>query len=308
MNSQETTTTAQRMLTPQQTATQADDANTSIIRLVYLSSKLSANVMTTATNIPIYASSSLDTTTNAAKRFSLPPFNRHHSGSVKYKINLRGLDILHVWPNVKTELIWETTNGTITIPRGNYSATELATIIQAQLAEGETITYTPSILGFTFSGGVDMLTGTTAQSILGFTSGYISNVALTTSTIPINLLGPSHINVNTNLSLYTLPISGCLASLPITGSYGSLISYRDLDGQQPILVTHSELQNLHITLADENNVTLEGYEDIPWRIILSLEILHDQAYVNPGEQHGVGLVPMSIPQTQHFYKQLGSYS
>lgn len=161
-------------------------------------------------------------------------------------------------------------------------------------------------LGFTFSPAINILAGTTAQAILGFPSGY-TGTGISASTIPINLLGPSHINVNTNLSLYTLPISGCLASLPITGSYGSLISYRDLDGQQPMLVTHSELQNFHITLADENNTTLEGYEDIPWRIILSLEVLHDQAFVNPGEQHGVGLVPMTIPQTQKFYQQLGSF-
>ena len=305
MNSQETTTTAQRMLTPQQTATQVNDANTSIIRLVYLSSKLSANVMTTATNIPIYASSSLDTTTNAAKRFNLPPINRHHSGSVKYKINLRGLDILHVWPNVKTALTLVTSGGTATIARGNWTATDLATYLSG-LVGITTCTYDPKTLGFTFSPAINILAGTTAQGILGFPSGY-TGTGITASTVPINLLGPSQINVNSNLSLYTLPISGCLASLPITGSYGSLLSFRDLDGQQPMLVTHSELQNLHITLADENNTTLEGYEDIPWRLILSIELIHDQGYVNPGEQHGVGLVPMTIPQTQKFYQQLGSY-
>jgi hypothetical protein len=186
----------------------------------------------------------------------------------------------------------------------------LATYLTTELAgEGITVTYNDSILGFNFTGGggLDIVAGSTANTLLGFAADTVY-ANQTQSVQPINLLGPGSILVHTNFSLHTLPISGVLAMVPITGNYGSLITYRDVDGAQPILVTQSDIADLHIKLTDENNNLLEGYADIPWRMVISLEILHAPGFVNPGEQHGVGLVPRTIPQTQQFYKQLGSFS
>lgn len=290
------------MTSPAQQITTAKDANTSIFRLIYLSSKLLTQNADgiTPTSIPIYASASLDTTTNAAKRYQLPPIAAHPSGAVKYKINLRGLDICHVWPNVKKALTLVTPLNTVTIARGNWTATQLATYLTTALVtEAITVTYDPKILGFTFSPGMDINALTTAQLILGFPSGFLGSVL--TSSIPINLMGPSRIHVNTDLSMLTVPLSGRLASIPISTNYGGFMSYRDLDGQQPMMVTGSGLNSLTITLADENNETLEGYEDISWGIILSLEVIRDQGYVNPALGHGVGIVPMHPLAAQQFY-------
>lgn len=295
------------MMNPSQQITSAKDANTNIFRLIYLSSKLATQTASgsTPTNIPIYASTSLDTTTNASKRFHIPPIIAHPSGSVKYKANLRGLDIVHVWPNVKTALLLATGVTNITIPRGNYTATSLATFIQDALTAGGegtvTVTYDSSKLGFTFGGaGLNIISTSTAQTLIGFPTGF-TGTNQTSSTIPLNLMGPSRIHVNTNLSMYTVPLSGRLATIPISTNYGGFMSFRDLDGQQPMMITHNDLHSMTITLADENNVTLEGYEDIPWGIILSLEVIRDQGFVNPGLGHGVGSVPMHPLVAQQFY-------
>ena len=159
-----------------------------------------------------------------------------------------------------------------------------------------TFTYDDNILGFQITGGtgLDIVAGSTAQSVLGFASGTTYSNQ-TQSVQPINLMGPGSILVHTNLSLHTLPISGLLSVVPITGNYGSLLTYRDPDGGQPILVTQSDLHNMEIKLTDENDNVLEGYEDIPWRMIISIELLHAPGYVNPSEQHGVGLPALSVP-------------
>ena len=191
----------------------------------------------------------------------------------------------------------------VTIARGNWTATSLATYLTTSLVgEGITVTYDSKTLGFTFTGGsgLNIVSGTTAQLILGFPSGF-TGTNQTASTIPINLMGPSRIHVNTNLSMYTLPLSGRLATVPISTTYGGYMSYRDLDGAQPIMITSSDIHNLQITLADEHNVTLEGYEDIPWGCILSVEVIRDQGYVNPGHLHGVGTMPIVPAHRQVFY-------
>jgi hypothetical protein len=187
---------------------------------------------------------------------------------------------------------------TVTIARGNWSATELATYLTSQLLipEGLTFTYDDNILGFqiTGGGGLNIAAGSTANTALGFAADTVYT-AQSKSVQPLNLLGPGSILIHTNLSLHTLPISGLLSVVPVTGNYGSLISYRDPDGGQPILVTQSDLHNMEIRLTDENDRLLDGYADIPWRIILSIELLHAPGFVNPSEQHGVGLPAMNVP-------------
>ena len=191
----------------------------------------------------------------------------------------------------------------MTFARGNWTATQIAAQVTAGLvADGVTCTYEPKILGFTFAPGIGIEPGTTAQSILGFASGYNATYATVTASLqPINLMGPSRIHVNTNLSMYTVPLSGRLATIPISTNYGGFMSFRDLDGQQPMMITHNDLHSMTITLADENNVTLEGYEDIPWGIILSIEVIRDQGFVNPALGHGMGIVPMHPLAAQQFY-------
>jgi hypothetical protein len=202
---------------------------------------------------------------------------------------------------VRTPLTLVTPGKTVTIARGNWTATSLATYLDTELdSEGIAVTYDPTFLGFTFSPGMDIDAGTTAQNILGFPTGFTGSVI--TSEIPINLMGPSRIHVNTSLSMYTVPLSGRLATIPISTTYGGYMSYRDLDGQQPMMVTSSDFHSLVITLTDENNVTLEGYEDIPWGVVLSVEVIRDQGYVNPGLGHGVGQSVMHPIQRQQFYQ------
>jgi hypothetical protein len=194
---------------------------------------------------------------------------------------------------------------TVTFARGNWTATQIAAQVTAGLiADGITCTYDPKTLGFTFSPGIGIEAGTTAQSILGFASGTIGTYpTVTKSTQPINLMGPSRIHVNTNLSMFTVPLSGRLATIPISTNYGGFMSFRDLDGAQPMMVTSSDLHSITVTLADENNVTLEGYEDIPWGMILSVEVIRDQGYVNPSLSHGIGSVAMTPSQAGQFYQQ-----
>lgn len=202
------------------------------------------------------------------------------------------------------------TAGTINIPAGNYTASSLATYLNSATADFVTA-YNSATLGFTFTPGIYLKAGSTGALVIGFPSTYLTSPGTTFTTSspqPISLMGPNQIHVNTNLPLYTVPVSGRLCNVPVTSDYGSLISYRDLNEQVQNIVNNSNLQNLEITLTDENNVTLEGYEDIPWRMILSIEVIHDQGFVNPGEGHGVGLVPRTIADTQNYYNQAAQFA
>ena len=138
-----------------------------------------------------------------------------------------------------------------------------------QSLSGVTVEYDYAQLAFLFSPSLELSAGTTAQSILGFPEGYLGTV--TQSTVPINLSGPRTINVESNLSLFTGPVSGRLASIPITCNYGECLSYLDNNGNIPNLVMDHQMHLLALNLIDENGDTLTCYDEIPWNACIELK-------------------------------------
>lgn len=124
-------------------------------------------------------------------------------------------------------------------------------------------------LAFIFTPSLELSAGTTAQSLLGFPEGYLGTV--TQSTIPVNLSGPRTINVESNLSLFTGPVSGRLASIPITCNYGECLSYLDNNGHITNIVMDHQLHLLALNLIDENGDTLTCFNEIPWSVCLELK-------------------------------------
>lgn len=178
------------------------------------------------------------------------------------------------------------TQTTISIPPGNWNAVGIAKWITEQCANAGvpiTVTFDCGRIGFIFDPPADILPPwtTNALKILGFPVdddivGYIDQAS---SQIPIQLSGPKRIHVNTNLPLYTLPPSGRLCSIPVNVHYGQMLNYFDESGTCPALVTSQYIDDIEINLTDENNEGLEGYEEIPWGVILSIEPVSDIGFV-----------------------------
>lgn len=133
-----------------------------------------------------------------------------------------------------------------------------------------TITYDYAQLRFLFSPAAIIGPGTTNWGIVGFPVPPPLYNLVTESPLPVQLSGPTRIHVNTNLALYTVPPSGRLGTIPVTVNYGELLSYFDESGTEPSLCMEQHIDHLDVQLLDENNNELEGYEEIPWGMIISI--------------------------------------
>lgn len=206
----------------------------------------------------------------------------------QYHVNLRNLNIFHTWPSVQSErtlTIASTsdpnTQVVVTIPEGNWDAYGLAEYINEQIVGLDlTIEYDAGRLGFLFDPGMHIYDTTDCQDLLGFPDGYITGntESVEVSSIPVRMSGPSRIHVISNLSLYTIPNSGRLATVPVTVEYGELLNYFDESGTQPSLCMDQHLNRIELELTDENGDPLPMNEEIPWGCVLSLDPVPNAGY------------------------------
>lgn len=188
---------------------------------------------------------------------------------------------------------------TVTIKKGNWDAVNLADhISQALLAVDNMVVYDPLRLAFSFSKEVDIyppiddpygVKNKQILSILGYPTPPTSHWSIYNtmlSEIPIKLSGPSCIHINTNLPLFNVPVSGRLATVGVTANYGDLILFQDLPSAQPAYLTSQYFDKLSIQLTDENNEELEGYDDIPWSAVISLDPVEDSGFKQMGLDRG----------------------
>lgn len=131
------------------------------------------------------------------------------------------------------------------------------------------VDYDYAQLAFLFSPPLPLDPGTTAQSLLGFPDGYLGTV--TQSIIPVKLSGPRTVNIESNLSLHTGPVSGRICSVPITCNYGECLSYLDESGNIPTLIMDHQIYIIALHLLDENGDELECYNEIPWSVCIELQ-------------------------------------
>lgn len=198
-----------------------------------------------------------------------------------HNLIVRSLQILHLFPNIKSPVTLNTGSKQVTIPAGNFDPSTIARYLNEQLyPDVETVCYDAKSLCFRFFPSIDILNeGTTAQNILGFIPGQ-DYIGVTESVLPVQLRGPNRIVVNTNLQLYNIPISGRLAVLPILGSYGEMLHYDNWGSTHSHLCMDQHFQTLRISLVDENDDPLNGVDEIPWDILISFEPIDNPGFQN----------------------------
>lgn len=197
-----------------------------------------------------------------------------------HNLVVRSLQILHLFPNVRETVLLDTGTKTVTIPAGNYAPAQIARYINDKLyPEVQTVCYDPQSLAFRFCPGIDIVGATTtAAEILGFRPGVNYHQA-TESVLPVQLSGPRRIIVDSNLQLYNIPVSGRLAVIPVTKSYGEVIHYDNFASTYNHLCMDQHFQSIRITLTDEFERPLGGVDEQPWDILISFEPMN-----NPGFQ------------------------
>lgn len=197
-----------------------------------------------------------------------------------HNLVVRSLQILHLFPNVPETVSLDTGTKIVQIPRGNYDPCTIARYLNDQLyPEVQTVCYDPQSLVFRFCPGLNIVGATTtAGEILGFKPGVNYTMAVE-SVLPVQLSGPRRIVVNTDLQLYNIPISGRLAVLPVTGSYGHLLHYDNFSSTYNHLCMNQHFQSIRISLTDEKGRPLYGVDEQPWDILISFEPVD-----NPGFQ------------------------
>lgn len=198
-----------------------------------------------------------------------------------HNLVVRSLQILHLFPNVRETVTLNTGKKIVTIPAGNYLPGQIARYLNDQLyPDVQTVCYDQQMCIFRFCPGVDIIDqGTTAQAILGFKSGR-DYVGATESVLPVQLFGPTRIVVDTNLQLYNIPISGRLAVLPVTVSYGQMFHWNNFGSTYNHLCMDQHFHTIRIRLTDEKGDLLQTYDEVPWDILISFEPIDNPGFQN----------------------------
>lgn len=198
-----------------------------------------------------------------------------------HNLVVRSLQILHLFPNVKTSVTLNTGSKTVTIPAGNYLPCQVARYLNDQLyPDVQMVCYDEQMNIFRFCPGVDILDeGTTAHAILGFRPGQ-DYMGATESVLPVQMFGPTRIVVDTNLQLYNIPISGRLAVIPVTKKYGEILDYNNFASTHNHLCMDQHFQHIRIRLTDEKGELLQAYDEVPWDILISFEPIDNPGFQN----------------------------
>ena len=198
-----------------------------------------------------------------------------------HNLVVRSLQIMHLFPNVPETVTVNTGTKTVTIPAGNYLPAQIARYLNDQLyPEVSTVCYDQQMCIFRFCPGINIVQeGTTAHAMLGFRPD-TSYTGATESVLPVQLYGPTRIIVDTNLQLYNIPISGRLAVIPISSSYGQMIEYNNFASTYNHLCMDQHFQHIRISLTDEKGDPLQSYEEVPWDILISFEPIDNPGFQN----------------------------
>lgn len=237
---------------------------------------------------------------------------------VQFKFTIRSFKIFNAFRNFPKEKrlaikIDDFTAKLYTVPPGNYSAEELAQILTYKMS-GDTetncvnVTYDSSNNAMNFDPAITLSfgnyeypneiyqeIGVPEPDFTAKTGLEIFRFPMTKSPVPVNLSGVTGINIQSNLSINNIPISGWLGYLPMNVPYGQLYSYEDHQGTPRLCMNHT-ISNITIQLMDQDGNDLgEKYciPDVPstteyhdsyyqfayqnflpaWEIVLALQVV-----------------------------------
>lgn len=270
---------------PSSTLKQESPSPTGTTRLLYLSSAPVESSSTMTGGVPLKAAITLSP---YHKVWFLPPIEDNVS---QYEVNLRSLHIFHTWPSVPQDrklVIARASQPedlkTITIPAGDWNALSLAAFLTEKLSEAwsepVSVEYDSGRLGFHFLPNLIIWPETDCQDLLGFPDDYtgvkwgssgVYYESFYLSLIPVRMSGPTRIHVHSNLSLFTLPPSGRLGSVPVNVTYGQMLHYADEARAQPSLCMDHHVSRIELHLTDQDNKELPATLDqFYWGATLSL--------------------------------------
>jgi hypothetical protein len=164
-------------------------------------------------------------------------------------------------------------NFTLTVPYGNYNGQTLITAMTSLFsANGHSVVITlnqaTGVLNFNYSGTFSFLGTSSIRGILGFPTTLSSVSNNLTMTFPLNLIGQHKIIIYSQyLGTKNLDnFGGCLFTIPITQTAGSMIEYENVGGHTNFL-TSQRIQQIDFQLKDElgNLYNLNG---VNWSITL----------------------------------------
>lgn len=262
--------------------------------------QLNQSVAVTTSTIRTLRLKSLDADQSQSpteKSWILPPVL--NEAGTKYKISLKSLHLFHVFgnfANFNNTLEVVTTGGskeTIVIAPGDYTADTLVDYLYSTLQTscGVAMSYDPIQNHFHWTPNLKVGSATTCLKELGLpgsneTTGYDESVW------PINLSGVSRVEVDTDLTLNTLPMSGHLATVPVSAKFGEMIDFQDPYGAYPIICVDQTLRIMTVRLLDQDGVALSDYIPLAttspyynsyvpgWEITLAFESYGDPGFQN----------------------------
>lgn len=246
--------------------------STNISRLIYLSSKPQSGGNRDSYSVPLRP---IATLSPGYRAWKIPPLSSNPQA--KHQLMLVNLEIYHVWPSVPQPLQWIHSAGgvgtggtdgttTLTIPAGDWDALSFANFFNIYTANDQLV-FDNARLVYLFDPPLEVLEGSTCNRLLGLPDD--ATGVFTESVQPVNFSGPTRINIFTNLSFYTAPISSLFASIPIDKNYGECISYID-NSAIPITVLDNQLHILTLQFVDEKGAELPTYDDIPWTMTIQV--------------------------------------
>jgi hypothetical protein len=184
------------------------------------------------------------------------------------------------WYNIKNETLIG-----VSIPDGNYSATELAEYLLANVPNMTAAVYSPRTLKYTFTFSV--ATDIPASKILGF-STYSSAALIHTSDQPVKLYRTKNIYVRipewscSNMDSFTPGRSGVFASIPLDRRMGEIQTFSNgSDTTTPIF--QNVIKNFTIVLCDDDHNTID-LQGLGFTVDFYLEIT-DVAGYEPMKPH-----------------------
>jgi len=167
----------------------------------------------------------------------------------------------------------------VSIPDGNYTASELGDYLLANVPNMVSYAYSTRTLKYTFTFSVE--TDIPASKILGF-STYSSAKLVHTSDQPVKLYRTKNIYIRipewscSNMDSFTKGRSGVFASIPLDRRMGEIQTWANSsDTTTPIF--QSAIKTFTIILCDDNHVTLD-LQGLGFTIDFFLEITDKAGY------------------------------
>jgi len=194
---------------------------------------------------------------------------------------------------------------TITIPVGNYNATNLITALNTAFTTNGSIIVVSinkltGVLSFNSANTFTFSSNSSLAKTLGIYFPTITTNYLI-ATYPLNLLGIKNISIKSSklsLSGYSstkLGYSSTLATIPVDSASFNLISYVSNNDLNKHIIKVLQLDAIDIQIMDEND-NLIDFNNLDWTITLCLSIERQEIVLNTLNLHEVIRNNQTIPQ------------